>query len=89
MTDEIRDRLWKEFVDRKEPFAALFAAVLRPVYSWPQGVRRIFVLTWPVSAIVRGVAVVGIGLLAIASGGLSYLRYVGKCRWYGVRSIWE
>ncbi|MEA3023306.1 MAG: hypothetical protein QOK01_2158 [Alphaproteobacteria bacterium] len=27
MTDEIRDRLWNEFVERAEPFATQFAAV--------------------------------------------------------------
>lgn len=37
MTDEIRDRLWNEFVERGEPF----------------------------------------------------LRYVAKCRWHGVRSVWD
>jgi hypothetical protein len=29
MTDEIRDRLWNEFVERGEPFATQFAAVRR------------------------------------------------------------
>jgi hypothetical protein len=89
MTDEIRDRLWKEFVARKEPFAASLTAACRPVYSWPQGVRRAYVLTWPLAAVARCAAVAVIGLLWLAAGAFGYLRYVSKCRWYGVQSIWE
>jgi hypothetical protein len=89
MTDEIRDRLGSGFVERGEPFATQFAAVRRPVYSWPQRVRRAYVLTWPLAAIVRGTAVICIGLLVIAAGAFGYLRYVAKCRWHGVRSVWD
>lgn len=89
MTDDVRDRLWQEFVARKEPFATQLAAVCRPVWSWPQGVRRAYVLTWPLSAVVRGTAVACIGALWLAAGALGYLRYTAKCRWYGVRSIWD
>lgn len=87
--EEIRDRLWNEFVERKEPFAEQLRAACRPVYLWPQGVRRAYVLTLPLAAIVRCAVVAGLGLLWLAAGAFGYLRYTAKCRWYGVQSIWE
>jgi hypothetical protein len=52
-------------------------------------VRRAYVLTRPLAVIVRGTAVICIGLLVIAAGAFGYLRYVAKCRWHGVRSVWD
>lgn len=58
----------------------------RPAHTWPAALRRPYVLTWPVSWMARGLAVVALlvisGLLGLAGMVVSRLAHV----WAGTPS---
>lgn len=69
-------------------FSPWIEALKTPAYSWPQTVRRAYVLTWPFSALARGIAIAVLILTWLIVGCVGFVANRLSCIWRGEESIW-
>lgn len=72
-----------------EPLNRWIGALWDPAHTWPTAARRAYVLTWPISLIVRAMVWL---LLAVAVVGAMLAGVIAKyftCVWHGKRIDWD
>lgn len=76
------------FLHWADVFDPWIEALKGPAYQWPTITRRAYVMTWPVSMILRGVAI-GVLIFAwLVVGACGYIANRLACIWRGQRSMW-
>lgn len=72
-----------------ESLSPAISFLVSPSYEWPDHVRKSYVLTWPLTAPLRLVAILGLMLLHVALGGCGYICAALNCIWIGKRNPWQ
>lgn len=63
-------------------------ALKTPVYQWSVFWRKLYVITWPLSTIVRGLLYFPLIGAWLTSGAFEYSRILLICKWRGIRNPW-
>lgn len=83
------DMIAERYFAPSERAASLIDHMREPPYRWRMWLRRLYVLTWPLSLVTRVTTLVA---LAVAWLILSFVGYIAARLayiWHGERSPWE
>jgi hypothetical protein len=72
-----------------EKLASAVDMVKSPPYTWSKALRRTYVLTFPVSPLVRLATIVALIATFVVVGLVSFIGAKLECTWRGLRSMWD
>lgn len=72
-----------------EFFSDAMNTLIGPAHLWRRIVRRVYVVTWPVSLLVRCALVVGTVAMVLVTGFVEFMIERLRCIWEGNRSMWD